>query len=79
MSEEDLELLVTLDDPGDAPEEDILTHLQARNNLEYWLDQPPNRKFDIEVFTVTHWKNGEIVEQKVFCDLEGLQRQVGVM
>ena len=38
MSEKDLELLITLDDPGDAPEEDIFNHLQA-NNLEYWLSQ----------------------------------------
>ena len=38
MSELDLELLITLDDPGDAPEEDIFNHLQA-NNIEYWLSQ----------------------------------------
>lgn len=39
MSDEDLELLVTLDDPDGAPEEDIFKHLHAKNNLEYWLDQ----------------------------------------
>ena len=38
MSEEELQLLVTLDDPVDAPEEDTFNHLQA-NNLEYWLGQ----------------------------------------
>lgn len=38
MSEEDLELLITLDDPEGAPEEDTFHHLQA-NNLNYWLDQ----------------------------------------
>jgi hypothetical protein len=38
MSEEDLQLLITLDDPGDVPEEDIFNHLQA-NNLDYWLSQ----------------------------------------
>ena len=38
MSEEDLELLITLDDPGETPEDDIFNHLQARN-LEYWLSQ----------------------------------------
>jgi hypothetical protein len=126
MSEEELELLITLDDPGDEPEEDTFNHLQAKNTLEYWLAQrfpaecrldqraeatsdsdaykmtfgqgdwtctlsrltgttnvsmrgtngnviePPNSKFDIEVCTVTHWKNGEIVEQKVFYDLAGM-------
>lgn len=38
MSEEDLELLITLDDPEVAPEEDTFHHLQT-NNLNYWLDQ----------------------------------------
>ena len=39
MSEEELQLLITLDDPGDEPDEDIFNHLQARNNLEYWIGQ----------------------------------------
>jgi hypothetical protein len=39
MSEEDLELLLTLDDPDGAPEEDVFNHLHTKNNLEYWLDQ----------------------------------------
>jgi hypothetical protein len=38
MSDEGLELLITLDDPVDTPEEDIFNHLQA-TNLEYWLSQ----------------------------------------
>jgi hypothetical protein len=39
MSEEELQLLITLDDPGDEPEEDTFNHLQAKNTLEYWLGQ----------------------------------------
>jgi|GEM_PF-1400593 len=35
MSEEDLELLITLDDPEGAPEEDIFNHLPTENALEY--------------------------------------------
>ena len=38
MSEGDLELLITLDDPVDAPEVDIFNHLQTKN-IEYWLSQ----------------------------------------
>jgi hypothetical protein len=114
MSEEELQLLITLDDPGDLPEEDPFDHLHV-NNLEYWLSQrfpawrrldqrgeavsdndgykvtfgqgdwtcnlarftgtandspvSLDKKFDIEVCTVTQWKNGEIVEQKLFYDL----------
>jgi len=127
MSEEELQLLITLDDPGDGPEEDTF-HLQAKNTIEQWLGQRcqldqrteaasdndafkvtfgqgdwtctlsrlggttnvstegfnenvigPNKKFDIEFCTVTHRKNGEIVEQKVFYDLVGMQKQIGIM
>ena len=35
MSEEDLELLITLDDPEGAPEEDTFHHLPAENSVEY--------------------------------------------
>lgn len=38
MSEEDLQLLITLDDPVDLPEEDTFNHLVA-NNLGYWFAQ----------------------------------------
>lgn len=39
MNEEGLQLLITLDDPGDGPDEDTFHHLHAKNNLEYWLSQ----------------------------------------
>jgi hypothetical protein len=38
MSEEELELLITLDDPDVGPEVDNF-HLQARNNFKFWLGQ----------------------------------------
>jgi len=40
MSEQDLELLITLDDPEGAPEEDTFHHLPAENCVEYWLSKP---------------------------------------
>jgi hypothetical protein len=36
MSDEDLELLITLDDPVELAEEDTFNHLQA-HNVGYWL------------------------------------------
>ncbi len=109
MSEEDLELLITLDDPGE--EEDAAHHLQAENtitdngpyplvfgqgdwkcavsrltvttndsmkSLDGNMIQPTDQRFEIEVCIVTCSKNGEIVEQKVFYDLVGMQKQFGV-
>jgi hypothetical protein len=106
MSEEDLELLITLDDPGEAQEEEqraeaIIdndpykvtfgqgdwtctlarftgTTNDSMNGLDGNLIQPTNQKFEIEVCIVTCAKNGEIVEQKVFYDLVGMQKQFGV-
>ncbi len=37
-----------------------------------------NKSIHIEFCTVAHWVNGEIVEEKLFCDLVGLLKQIGV-
>ncbi len=37
-----------------------------------------NKKFELEFCTVAHWKNGEIIEEKLFYDLVGLLKQLGV-
>lgn len=39
---------------------------------------PTNKNFHIEFCTFAHWKNGEIIEEKLFYDLVGLLKQVGV-
>ncbi len=40
---------------------------------------PTNKKFHIEFCTVAHWsKNGEILEERLFYDLVGMMRQIGV-
>ena len=109
MSEEDLEILLTLDDPGE--EEEAVNHLRAENtvtddgpyplvfgqgdwtcavsrltgvtcdsmvSLNENMSQPKSQKFEIGVCVVTCSKNGEIVEQKVFYDLGGMHKQIGV-
>jgi ketosteroid isomerase-like protein len=43
------------------------------------LIAPTNKKFHIEFCTVAHWKNGKIIEEKLFYDLVGLLKQIGVM
>ena len=42
--------------------------------------QPTNKKFEVEFCTVAHWnEKGEITEEKLFYDLVGLMRQIGLM
>lgn len=42
--------------------------------------QPANKKFQVEFCTVAHWnEKGEIVEERLFYDLVGLMRQLGLM
>jgi len=41
--------------------------------------EPTNKKFQIEFCTVAHWKNEEIVEEKLFYDLVGLMKQIGAL
>ena len=40
---------------------------------------PTGKKFKVEFCTVAHWKNGEIVEEKLFYDKLSLMQQVGLM
>jgi ketosteroid isomerase-like protein len=39
---------------------------------------PTNKKFEVEFCTVAHWQNGKIVEERLFYDLVGLMRQIGL-
>lgn len=38
-----------------------------------------NKKFRLEFCTVAQWMNGEIVEERLFYDLVGMMRQLGLM
>ena len=39
-----------------------------------------NKKFHLEFCTVAHWnKNGEILEERLFYDLTGMMKQIGIM
>ena len=38
---------------------------------------PTGKRFSVDFCTVAHWKNGEIVEEKLFYDLVGLLKQIG--
>jgi len=39
---------------------------------------PTNKKFKVEFCTVAHWKNGEILQERLFYDLVGLIKQIGL-
>ncbi|MGZ4940601.1 MAG: ester cyclase, partial [Halobacteriota archaeon] len=41
---------------------------------------PTNKKFQVEFCTVARWNDkGKIVQEKLFYDLVGLMRQIGLM
>jgi hypothetical protein len=40
---------------------------------------PTNKCFEIEFCTVAHWKDGEIIEERLFYDVIGMLKQIGVM
>jgi hypothetical protein len=41
--------------------------------------QPTNKSFHVEFCTVAHWNDkGEILEEKLFYDLVGLMKQIGL-
>jgi predicted ester cyclase len=39
---------------------------------------PTNKSFRLEFCTVAKWENGEIVEERLFYDLAGMMRQIGL-
>ena len=39
---------------------------------------PTNKRFRLEFCTVARWENGEIVEERLFYDLVGMMRQIGL-
>lgn len=41
--------------------------------------QPTNRSFNVEFCTVATWNNGKIVKERLFYDLVGMLRQIGIM
>ena len=39
---------------------------------------PTTTSFEIDFCTVAHWKDGQIVEERLFYDLVGMLKQIGV-
>lgn len=40
--------------------------------------EPTGKRFEVDFCTVARWKDGEIVEEKLFYDLVGLMKQIEV-
>ena len=40
---------------------------------------PTNKKFEVELCTVAQWKNGEILEERLFYDLVTVMKQLSLM
>lgn len=41
--------------------------------------QPTGKKFRLDFCTVAHWRNGEIIEERLFYDLIEMMRQLGLV
>lgn len=41
--------------------------------------QPTGKRFEVDFCTVAQWKDGKIVEEKLFYDLVGVLKQIGAM
>ena len=53
------------------------THTNSMTGENGKTIPPTNKKFQIELCTVAHWKKGQIIEERLFYDLVGLMRQIG--
>lgn len=51
----------------------------SMKGLDGKMIQPTNKKFHLEFCTVAHWKNGKILEERLFYDQVGMLKQIGVM
>jgi hypothetical protein len=47
--------------------------------LDGTVHPPTGRSFDLQFCTVARWKDGEIVEERLFFDQVGFLRQIGVL
>jgi ketosteroid isomerase-like protein len=47
--------------------------------LDGKVHPPTGKQFELEFCTVARWKDGEIVEEKLFYDQVGFLRQIGVL
>ena len=51
----------------------------SMKGLDGKMIQPTNMEFHIEFCTVANWKNGKILEERLFYDQVGMLKQIGVM
>jgi ketosteroid isomerase-like protein len=47
--------------------------------LDGKMIQPTNKKFHLEFCTVAHWKDGKILEERLFYDQMGMLKQIGAI
>ena len=74
MREEDLQLLITLDDPWNAQECDAFNHHQSEHAGTYWSGQPDSwGRHDHRAEDIADYD-----PYKVTFGLVGMQKQIGV-
>ena len=51
----------------------------AMKGLDGKMIQPTNKKFHLEFCTVAPWKDGKILEERLFYDQVGMLKQIGAI
>ena len=51
----------------------------AMKGLDGKMIQPTNKKFRLEFCTLAHWKEGKILEERLFYDQMGMLKQIGAI
>ena len=51
---------------------------RANENADGKIIQPTGKTAKLEFCTVATWKNGEIVEERLFYDVVGFMKQLGL-
>jgi predicted ester cyclase len=47
--------------------------------LDGKMIQPTNKKYHLEFCTIAHWKDGKILEERLFYDQMGMLKQIGAI
>jgi ketosteroid isomerase-like protein len=76
---EDYKILIAQGDYTCSVADFTGTFKGAMKGLDGKMIQPTNKKFHLDFCTVAHWKDGKILEERLFYDQVGMLKQIGAI